>query len=157
MRFHELPSEPLIIRASVSTYVVFGLMWGALLAGLILIPRNPGYWGVVALSLLGFTLSFAWIASLKLVIANEFMSYRTLFTGTRSFALSEIECSDLAIGYESVSEHFKPPIRLVIRPHQSTGKKPINVNLKVLNKSDIARLMKILGSQVEKMKVEESQ
>ena len=151
MRFHELPSEPLIIRASASTYVVFGLIWGVLLVpSLALLTQNAGYLSVVALSLLGLTLSFVWIASLKLVVANGFISYRTLFTGTRSFALSEIERSDLAVGYETFWDRFKPPISLVIQPQQSTGKKPISLNLKVFSKPDVLWVMKVLGPQTER-------
>lgn len=151
MRFHELPSEPLVIRASPLTYVVFGLIWGVLLVpGLALLTRNAGYLSVVAFSLFGLTLSFVWIASIKLLVANWFISYRTLFTGTRSFALSEIEKSDLAIGYETFWDHLKPPIRLVIQPHQSTGKKPISLNLKVFSKPDVLWVMKVLGPQTER-------
>lgn len=151
MRSHELPSEPLVIRASVSTYVVFGVIWGVLLVpGFVLLTRNAGYLSVVALSLLGLMLSFVWIASFKLVVANGFISYRTLFTGTRSFVLSEIERSDLAIGYETYWDRFKPPIRLVIQPHQSTGKKPISLNLKVFSRPDVLRVMKVLGPQTER-------
>jgi hypothetical protein len=102
------------------------------------------------LSLLGLTLSFVWIASLKLVVANGFISYRTLFTGTRSFAVSEIERSDLAIGYETFWDRFKPPIRLVIQPQQSTGKKPISLNLKVFSKPDVLWVLKVLGHQTER-------
>src|SRR5689334_10097581 len=87
---------------------------------------------------------FVWIACFKLVVANSFISYRTLFTGTRSFALSEIESCHLAVGYQKYWDRFKPPIRLVIQPQQSTGKKAISVNLKVLSNSDVLWIMKVL-------------
>lgn len=152
MPFQELPSMPVVFRAGVSTYVVFGLIFGVtLVPGLALIPQNPpGLLSVLALNLFGMTLSFVWIASFKLVIANAIISYRTLFTGTRSFALSEIEKCELAIGYESYWDCFKPPIRLVIQPLQSTGKKPVSVNLKVFSKPDVLLIMKVLGPQTEK-------
>jgi len=152
MRLHELTSEPLVIRACASTYVVFGVIFGVtLVPGLALIPKNPpGLLGVVALNFLALALSFTWIASFKLVVANKFISYRTLFTGTRSLALSEIERCDLAIGYERYWDRFKPPIRLVIQPQQSTGKKAISVNLKVLSKPDVLWLMKVLCPQSDK-------
>ena len=42
MRLHELTSEPLVIRACASTYVVFGLIFGVtLVPGLALIPKRP--------------------------------------------------------------------------------------------------------------------
>ncbi len=51
MRFHELPAEPLVIRASGFTYVVLGLMFGVtLLLGLAAIPRNPSLWSAVVLN-----------------------------------------------------------------------------------------------------------
>jgi hypothetical protein len=151
LRFRELPSEPLVIRACASTYVVFGLMFGVtLVAGLALTSKSPaGLLSVVALNLLALALSFAWIAAFKLVVANKFISYRTLFTGTRSLALSEIEGCDLALGFKRYWDRFKPPIRLVIQPQQSTGKKAISVNLKVLRRSDVLWLLKVLARQPE--------
>jgi hypothetical protein len=151
MRFHELPAEPLVFRASVSTYVVVGVMFGVtLVLGFAAILRNPNFWSAVALNFMVLALSFVWIASFKLVVANSFISHRTLFTGTRSLALSEIESCELALGYEKYWDRFKPPIRLVIQPQQSTGKKPISVNLKVLSKSDFLWITKVLCRQTER-------
>lgn len=134
------------MRACASTYVVFGVMFGALLVpSLVMAAWNPIFLNPAAVSLLALTLSFIWIASFKLVIAKWVISYRTLFTGTRSVALSEIERCDLEIGYENGEDPIKPPIRLVIRPRESTGKKPISVNLKVLSKSDVLWLLKVLA------------
>ena len=145
MRIHELPSQPLIIKACASTYVVFGVMLGVpLLVSLAVALLNGSSWSALAAVLFALALTFVWIASFKLVIANEVISYRTLFTGTRSVALAEIERCYLETGYERGQDPMKPPIRLVIRPRQSTGKKPISVNLKVLSRSDALWLRKIL-------------
>jgi hypothetical protein len=116
-----------------------------LVANLALLPRNPSLLSGVVVTFLGLTLSFAWIACFKLVVTNGAVSYRTLFTGTRTIALSEIEKSNLVIGYDTVWERFRPPIRLVIQPQQSTRKKPIFVNLKVLSKQDVLWILKVLG------------
>jgi hypothetical protein len=153
MRVHELLSEPLVIRACAFTYVVFGLMFGVtLVLGIASLLRGPGLLGAVALNLLLLILSFVWIASFKFVVTNRSISYRTLFTGTRSFALSEIEKCGLAIGDETYWERFKfkPPIRLVIQPRQATGKKPISVNLKVFSKRDVLWLIEVLVRQPRK-------
>jgi hypothetical protein len=151
MRFHELPSEPLVIKACAFTYVAFGVMFGVpLLLGLAVSVTHPGSLRAVGLLVSVLALSWGWIGCFKLVVSNKFISYRTLFTGTRSFALSEIESCDLAIGAESYWDRFKPPIRLVIRPRQSTGKKPISVNLKVLSKSDVLWITRVLCHQAER-------
>ena len=145
MRFHELPSEPLVMKACAFTYVAFGVMFGApLLLGLAVSVKHPSSLGPVGLLLSVLALSWVWIACFKLVVSNKFISYRTLFTGTRSFALSEIESCDVAIGDESCSDRFKPPIRLVIRPRPATGKRPISVNLKIFSKSDVIWITKVL-------------
>ena len=143
LRIHELPSETRIMKACASTYVVFGVIVGVpLVLSLAAALRNGSFWSAVALCLFALALSFVWIASFKIVIANGNISYRTLFTGTRSVALSEIERCDLEISSENA---IKPPIRLVIRPRQSSGKKPISINLKVFSKPDVLLLMKVFG------------
>ena len=148
MLLHELPSEPLVMKAGASTYVVFGVIFGVMVvASIVLTFQHPSLgsvWSGTAVTLLALILSFVWIASFKLVVANSFISYRTLFTGTRSFALSEIEECEFAIGYEKYWDRYKPPLRLVIQPRQSTGKKPISVNLKVFSESDVLWIMKVL-------------
>lgn len=145
MRVNDLPSKPLIMKACASTYMVFGVMLGVpLVASLAVALRNRSSWSALAAIVIALTLTFVWIASFRIVIANNVISYRTLFTGTRSVALSEIERCYLETGYEHGENPMKPPIRLVIRPRQSTGKKPISVNLKMLSRSDALCLRKVL-------------
>ena len=148
----EIPPQSVTMRPCTSTYVVFGVIFGIVLVPLLATgaTRRPGGWGAVGVSLLGLTLSFTWIAYFKLVIAHGFISYRTLFTGTRSIAVSEIERCDVEIGYDGVWNKLRPPIRLVIRPRESTGRKPIYVNLKVLSKPDVLWLLKVLAPQAHK-------
>lgn len=147
MEIQNTDPEPLTIKAATSTYVTFGVIWGTLaLIAFIVSWKTSSSLAVFALLILVMVFCFTWIAAFKLVLANGVLSYRTLFGGTRSIPLSEIERAEGAIGYDKYSDRLKPPIRLVIQPSSSSRQKAIHVNLKVLRRQDVLRVIKALES-----------
>ena len=99
-------SLPVIIKACGSTYIVIALVFGTLVL-LTLMPlafRRTTSPQLLGLCLLGMTFCFLWIASFELTYGEAAIAYRTLFSGTRELALSEIATAYVEVGYDEDSQ-----------------------------------------------------
>ena len=138
---------PLVIRACTSTYVVFGIMWGILIPlclynAIYLLPHD---WQPVELLsgiLIGF---FIMIRMFKVVVTADSISYRTLFSGTRKLAFSNIQKACVRVGVDE-DDKFAPFIRLELTPISSINSQPMRINLKVFSLDDVHQLLTILPS-----------
>jgi hypothetical protein len=95
-------------------------------------------------------LSFVWISRFQIILSDESICYRTLFGGTRSLGLSDIERADIEVGMDELTYRdqlfrLRPMVRLVIKPYPSSGKSPMDINLKIFSRRDIDRVLDFLG------------
>ncbi len=74
------------------------------------------------------------------------LSYTTLFGGTRTVELCDIESVRTEIGPQKL---FGPFCRLVIEPASLSGKRPILINMKVFSAKDLQTLFGILGEKTK--------
>ena len=86
-------------RACASTYTIF-----AIIAGIIVVPevwlvldRKSTLANLAIMVGLGIAV-FVWIAAFKLEVQHGLLKYRTLFRGTRSIALSDIQRAEVTTG-----------------------------------------------------------
>ena len=98
MRLASRPDKPLHLRACRSTYV---LMMG--LAGLPVwmgpfIFRAPGAPPFIALGVVMLGVAFLWVHAFEVLLTSDSISYRTLWRGTRTFRLSDIERAAVETG-----------------------------------------------------------
>ena len=87
-----------------------------------------------------------WTTSFKLNINDHELRYRTLFTGTRSIAVSEIAKAKAKVG---VNDSFGPMYRLTVYPLRGSESRPIVINLKVFSREDLKQLFSILGPKLK--------
>jgi hypothetical protein len=108
-------------------------IWQATLLG--------GDWRLTLLTGVAFFLSMLWVGTIRIQYSEGKLSYRTLFSGTRSVLLVDIESAET-----KVIETSKGAYRLLViylRPEKA--QKPIAINIKLLSKEDVGRLFDILG------------
>src|ERR1700675_649829 len=104
------PERDLTARACASTYAIMGGVW-FLLLGILLHAALRGVKGASQMAaLLGGILVFVlgWVASFRICISGNLFSYRSLFGGTRTIQLGEIESAEIKIG---MKEKFGPVLQ----------------------------------------------
>jgi hypothetical protein len=129
--------------AAPSTYIFFGGLEAFALFGTAYVAVHTRLTLVDVLTLLGFpTTLIVWVYAFRLEISNGVLSYRTLFRGTRSIALSSIASARTAITPQAP---LGPFFRLTIYPSRDARTRPIVINMKVFSIEDVNRLIDILG------------
>src|SRR5437879_10055589 len=84
--------ERLDARACKSSYVVLGVIFGFLFVMGIWQATVPGGdWRLTLLTGTAFFLTMLWVGTIRIQYSEGRLSYRTLFTGTRSVLLGDIE------------------------------------------------------------------
>lgn len=129
-------------RAAVSTYVVFGLMFGPLCCLSILKFRESSATIVLSFVLLFI---FVWIRTYRVVVDGAQLSYNSLFGGKQSVQLSQIVSVRTEIG---IRDAFGPMYRLVLELASAKGKSQIIVNMKVFRREDMVKLTGILRDKM---------
>jgi hypothetical protein len=146
MQLEKTLLKPLCLRAAPSGYIIFiGVFcFPILLLGIIAAVKDPSMWKGVAATLILMIVWAAWLASFRIVLTHDTISYTTI-RGTVSMALSEIDKAEIHVGEYQYKDRFRPTIRLELHPYKGIGKKPMVINLKVFGKQDIRLLLKYLN------------
>ena len=142
-------------RAALSTYLIFGGICVPMFVLGILTGRGP-YRDLLAtvanadplitgVSGSAFLLSMLWAGTFRLRVADGTLSYRTLFGGTRSILLSDIEKAETQL----VSAGRGQVRVLMIYPRPETMQKPMRVNIKVFSREDLGRVFDLLGPRFQ--------
>src|ERR1700760_3362310 len=133
-------------RSSRSTYTVFSTIFGvlALLSFFFGLKRHD--WGAFRICLIVLSGFLLWVASFRLKVDDQKLIYRSLFSGTRSIAFSEIEKAEVGFG---VNDSFGPFYRLTIYPSAQFGQRPIVINLKVFRRENIQHLSHVLADKLK--------
>lgn len=153
------PSAPLVMRAGPAMYVVCAVVFGLLL-GLVFLPAAQsrplllrsgqkilleGWPAACAIAVLPVGVAavfFAWTRAFRVEIREDRLSYTTLFTGTRSIALSDIESARYCVGRRR--RRNDPLVRLEIEPRAGSGASSLTINIKFLRHRDVVRLLERL-------------
>lgn len=141
--------KPLLVRASGSTYVVFGVLC-ALPLGLGVAPRFIGGSFFLEPLAIGGLLSFVslvWLRSFRIELTRDEFRYRSLFGGARSLRYEEIERATIEVGLVNRGDAFRPHYRMVVAPRN--GKRPIVVNLKVFPLAPLREVCAALDATTE--------
>jgi hypothetical protein len=153
------PSAPLVMRAGPGMYVVcavvfgllLGLVFSPLLQGRPILLRSgqkillEGWPAACAIAVLPVGLAavfIAWTRAFRVEIREGRLSYTTLFTGTRSIALSDIQSARYCVGRRR--RRNDPIVRLEIAPRPGSGAPSVTINIKFLRRRDVVRLLERL-------------
>jgi len=149
-----------VVRASKAPYVVFGLILGGLAVFSFVIAwvAHPPFWkfGAVLLALYAFTVT--WLRSVEVKVDAEGIASGSLF-GTRSLRWEEIDRAEIRLGYRPKYEQdepghaFKAPFRLVIFPDPLTAKPPVRIEIKLLSRADLQKLVERLEASLAGCKI----
>jgi hypothetical protein len=144
-------SAPLKLRAARSTAVVFFVIWlvpsAFITVAIVGQPTVSGGRGIMALIALYAAVLFLWVSRFRIELSERSFSYTSLFTGTSSIAIKDIQSVRKAAGNSSDGGRLIPPIRIEIAPKPNTGAKKIIVNAKVFDRDAMDRLIaRLIGS-----------
>ncbi|NDY43506.1 hypothetical protein G3N55_11740 [Dissulfurirhabdus thermomarina] len=120
------------LRAATSSYIIFIAIWGVPLAiwTVAFFVNGRVDWRGITICLAGLFGCILWLASFELTLTHDTVVYRSLFGGKASLPVEEISKVNIMIGCFSFADRFNPTSRLVIEPNQSSGRKPIVINIK---------------------------
>jgi hypothetical protein len=139
-------SERLDARASPAAYMamgglsVFFFIFGIWQATL---PR--GDWKITLVMSVAATLILLWVGTMRIQISAGQLSYRTLFTGTQSILLSDIESAETKV----ISYAKGSTMVLVLNLHERSAHKPMIIKIKMFSKEDVGRLFDLLGPKLK--------
>jgi hypothetical protein len=143
-------------RAATSTYVVFGLIVAVpcLLSPIAMsidsMSRDKSHWVHDSVVIIFFSavilLTFLWIRKFRILVEDSVLSYTSLFGGTRTLNLVDIEVARTEHGPQAL---LGPFFRLVVQPTAFANKPPIIINMKIFSRRDLEELFVILGDKVK--------
>ena len=136
--------NPTVWRSSRGAAI--GLAWpwvalAALSATVVLVRGQRSFW-IPALLCLGvaFVLS-AWARSHYLLMDHERIEYRTLLKSKASITLDRIQAIEYQEGSRGYRDRFRPLARLMVFPQATSGHPPIQINLNVFARQDVADIL----------------
>jgi hypothetical protein len=132
------PEYPKDFRACLSTYIVFGVMFGGMealwFAGLLVRGGGPpSVWMFIGILTFAWAFVFFGISRFRLHIDAESVSYSSLFTHKRRFERSEITHAEFA----EVTGSFEGPFTFVIR---TTAGEEMRINAKIFSLEAVREL-----------------
>jgi hypothetical protein len=134
--------DQLDMRACKRPYIVLGLIFGFLLAFGIWQTTVPGGdWRITLLTGAAFILTMLWVGTDRIQYSNGQLSYRTLFAGTRSVSLSDIESAETKV----ISRAKGSTMVLFIHLRKEKAQKPLRIKIPWYSKEDLGRLFDLLG------------
>ena len=116
-------------------------MFGPLvMLGIAVAIESPATWQVAAISGGVLVAFWVWARAFRLSVAGEVLAYRSLFGGTRSIPLADVDMAETKLATNKY-----PFMQLVVTPKAETGQPPIIINMKVFSKHDLDRVFDLLG------------
>lgn len=125
-------------------YFVWLGIWGGLsamafYAGL----KSPSFLQLAAILIVICIVYAVWLHSFYLQIQHRRLTYKTLFGGTRSVHLDDIERGEREVGPSSTQPFYR--LRLV--PKTGPAESEIRINTAVLREADVAALYERLSAE----------
>ena len=145
----------IVVHASRAPYIVFGVMFGGigvlcLFLGL-LVERSFLKPGATFLAVYGVVV--LWLRSFEVKLDGEGVVCTSIF-GSKFLQWDEIDRAELRLTYRSKYEQdepgqaFRAPFRLVIFSKPTSAKSPVRINIKLLSRTDIQKLVERLEASV---------
>jgi hypothetical protein len=126
-------------RAAVSTYVVFGIIFGIPATAFSLKWRYPQARQIVGVIVIAGFICFLWIISFRIVITATTLRFRSLF-GSAEIPRASIRRSRVAVKMGP----FTGPLRLVVKVDRAAainGRTEIDINAKVFSREAIKAVL----------------
>src|SRR5690349_12156970 len=125
-------TERLDARACVSSYVILGSIFGFIFILAMWQATVPGGdWRLTLLAGAAFTLIMLWVATIRIQYSNGELSYFTLFTGTRTVSISEIDSAETKV----LSWAKGSTIVLLLHLRGEKAQKPLLIKIKPFSKA----------------------
>ena len=115
-----------VYRAALSTYIVFGAIFG--IPSVLVAPRwrDPGARQILAMAAVAFAFCFIWIARFRIVITENTVYFRSLFASSH-VPRRAIQSARVMVR----PSRFAGPLRLVV---SYEGRGEIDINAKVFSR-----------------------
>ena len=104
-----------------------------------------GAWQPLLISLALLSSVLLWIHSFELVFSDDTVSYKTLFGGTRSFRIADIETAAIKMNFEQRGSGL---ITLVLQPRPGVDQPPLYINLKPFKAHELSAFFGLLNARL---------
>jgi len=100
---------------------------------------------VAVLILLGLMFGvLVWFKVFMLKFHEGILCYRRLFGGLTKLPLNQVKSARIEIGCFTFRDRFRPTVRLVIIPQESSRSRRFDISIKLFKPVDIERLLDVL-------------
>jgi hypothetical protein len=145
----------IVVRASKAPYVVFGIIFGGLAIFSIVTAwvAHPPFWRFGAIFLVVYAFTLIWLRSFEVKLGEGGVACASIF-GEKSLRWDEIDRAEIRLGYRLKYEQdepnhgFRAPFRLIILAKSTSGKSPVIINIKLLRRTDIQKLVERLEASL---------
>ena len=135
-----------VFRPSLKSATVFLGSWALVFfLGVASALHDWAAWPIPAISGVIWAFLGIWFLSHRIVIADNYLSYRTLFGGWKSIPLEQVQSVELEVGWKTYSDRFRPMLRLKVVPSDTSAFRPLIINLRVFKKEDISDLLQAVN------------
>ena len=146
-------SGVLRFRAAASAYrLLMGLAgiptWVALVS-----LSTPGATSFLLLGLGAMAVVFLWLRRFTIEVTRDAITYRTLWSGTRTLRFTDIRKAAVEMGDVHEGFHTRPMIRLALYPYEGSGEERLDINMKVFEREDIQLLQSLLGLDPDELSI----
>jgi hypothetical protein len=151
----------IVVRVSRAPYIIFGVIFGglSLLCFLVVGFYNDWSWfGAGVICLAAYGIHVLWFRSFEVKLDEDGVACASLF-GKRVLRWDEIDRAEIRLWYKPKYEEdepgqaFRPPFRLVVFSKPTSAKPPVRINIKLLSRTDIQKLVERLEASVAGCKV----
>jgi hypothetical protein len=153
-------NKRIVVRASKAPYVVFGIIFGGLAIFSIVTAwvAHPPFWKFGAIFLVVYAFTLIWLRSFEVKLDDGGVACTSIF-GSKSLRWDEIDRAEIRLSYRPEYEQdepghgFRAPFRLVILSKPASAKPPVRIDIKLLSRTDIQKLVKRLEASLAGCKV----
>ena len=147
-------SSPYKIKTDWKIHVIFAVLFSIpLIIGIMVIFKRPDFETLKAFSVCLFVFLFPqlWLYAFKIMVYEDKLTYKTLFTGTKEILYSAIKKAEFKMDFGS---KIGPPLCMNLYDNKKyTKNHPFKINIKVFDDYDLAILIKKIMEKAPNAKI----
>jgi hypothetical protein len=141
---------PRIIRAEWTAYFIFSIFFVPLaLLGTAVAQKNPDVGTIafgVVFPLLILTAFLIWIASFKIELGSDHLSYQTLFSKAKTVRFADVRKLSVGVGIQSAKQQRGAGGIFRLEIYAADAVEPIAINMKPFSKRDLFSIVRTIAA-----------
>ncbi len=145
---------PHVIKADWTAYLIFSIFFGPIvILGIFATLKNSSAWPVSFVALIFLVAFLAWINSFKIILSDDKIIYKTLFSKNKEAIFSKINNMEINIGLKHKANAKSAFYQLDIYERGSI--ELLSINMKPFSKRDLAIIVDTIAIKAPSAKMDE--